>query len=68
MMDRIPRGTDLTLGEMSALRDVIARSAISTGTVPKLCRERLLALGLISTGMGLLMPTPAGRIVARMMQ
>ncbi|MEJ0027860.1 MAG: hypothetical protein WDN01_17685 [Rhizomicrobium sp.] len=67
-MDRIPRGTDLTAGEMSALRDIIARSAISTGSVPRLCRERLLALGLVSTGMGLVMPTPAGRIVARMMQ
>ncbi len=68
MMDRIPRGSDLTEGEMRALRDVIARSAISTGTVPRSSRERLLALGLISAGMGLLMPTPAGRIVARMVQ
>jgi len=68
MMDRIPRGTDLTEGEMRALRDVIARSVISTGSVPRLCRERLLTLGLISAGMGLLTPTPAGRIVARMMQ
>ncbi|MEI9990389.1 MAG: hypothetical protein WDM86_10145 [Rhizomicrobium sp.] len=67
-MDRIPRGTDLTLDEMTALRDVIARSAGSLGSVPRHCRERLLALGLISTGMGLVMPTPAGRIVARMMQ
>ncbi len=67
-MERIPRGTDLTPGEMSALRDVIARSTITSGTISKPCRTRLLALGLISTGMGLLIPTPAGRIVARMMQ
>jgi hypothetical protein len=65
-MDHIPRGSDLTDGEMHALRDVIARNASSTGTVSRRHRERLLALGLISAGMGLLMPTPAGRIVARM--
>ena len=68
MMDRIPRGTDLTAGEMSALRDVIAHSVSSSRIMPRHCRDRLLALGLISAGMGLLMPTPAGRIVARMMQ
>jgi hypothetical protein len=65
-MDRIPRGSDLTDEEMRALHDVIARNTSATGTVPRPCRERLLALGLISAGMGLLMPTPAGRIVARM--
>jgi hypothetical protein len=64
-MDPIPRGTDLTPGEMRVLKDVIARSFISAGTVPKLRRERLLAMGLISAGMGGLMPTPTGRIVAR---
>ncbi len=67
-MDRIPRGSDLTESEMRALRDVIARSATSLGSIPRLCRARLLALGLITTGMGLVLPTPAGRIVARMMQ
>ncbi len=65
-MDHIPRGSDLTDGEMAALRDVITRNASSTGSVPRQHRERLLTLGLISAGMGLLMPTPAGRIVARM--
>jgi hypothetical protein len=29
-------------------------------------RERLQSMGLISIGMGGLMPTPTGRIVARM--
>ena len=67
-MDRIPRGSDLSTAEMSALRGIIARSASSLGTVPRLQRERLLTLGLITAGMGLLLPTPAGRIVARMMQ
>ncbi len=67
-MDRIPRGSDLTVDEMAALRDVIARNVSSTATVSRPSREKLLSLGLISAGMGLLMPTPAGRIVARMMQ
>ncbi|HEY0107621.1 MAG TPA: hypothetical protein VGB91_16180 [Rhizomicrobium sp.] len=67
-MDRIPRGSDLTPSEMAALRGLISRGIGSKATVPKLCRERLLALGLMSAVMGLFMPTPAGRIVARMMQ
>ena len=67
-MDRIPRAEDLTEGEMKSLRDLISRSVIGAATMAKVSRERLLALGLISSGMGLLMPTPAGRIVARMMQ
>ena len=66
MMDHIPRGSDLTENEMTALRDVITRNTAGIGTIARPCRERLLALGLISSGMGLLMPTPAGRIVARM--
>jgi hypothetical protein len=67
-MDHIPRESDLTDDEMHALRDVIARNTSATGTVPRRPREKLLALGLISAGMGLLMPTPAGRIVARMVR
>ncbi|MEI9996007.1 MAG: hypothetical protein WDM91_15535 [Rhizomicrobium sp.] len=67
-MDRIPRADELSDGEMKALRDVITRSVIPVATVPKASRERLIALGLITGGMGLLMPTPAGRIVARMLQ
>jgi hypothetical protein len=65
-MDHIPRGSDLAEDEMAALRDVINRNTSATGTVPRRLREKLLALGLITAGMGLLMPTPAGRIVARM--
>ncbi len=64
-MDQMPRGGDLTAGEMRTLKDVIARSFVSASTVPKLRRERLLAMGLVSIGMGGLMPTPTGRIVAR---
>jgi hypothetical protein len=65
-MDEIPRSSELTAGEMRVLKDVIARSFITFGSVPKLRRERLLAMGLVSAGMGGLMPTPMGRIVARM--
>ncbi len=65
-MDEIPRSSDLTAGELRALRDIISRSFITTRSIPTLRRERLLAMGLISAGMGGLMPTPMGRIVARM--
>ena len=65
-MDQIPRGSDLTSGELTTLKTIIARSFVSASTVPKLRRERLLDMGLITAGMGGLMPTPMGRIVARM--
>jgi len=64
-MDKIPRAGDLTTGEMATLKDIIARSFVSAGTVPRLRRERLLDMGLVTAGMGGLMPTPTGRIVAR---
>ena len=66
MQEQIPRSTDLTPGELRVLKDVITRSFIPKGAVTKLRRERLLAMGLISAGMGGLMPTPMGRIVARL--
>jgi hypothetical protein len=65
-MNDIPRSSELTADEMRVLRDVIARSFITFGSVPKLRRERLIAMGLVTAGMGGLMPTPMGRIVARM--
>ena len=65
-MSEMPRSSDLTPGEMQTLKNIIAASFVSAKTVPKLRRERLLALGLVSAGMGGLMPTPTGRIVARM--
>jgi hypothetical protein len=67
-MDRIPNAGELSDGEMKGLREVISRSMVGAGTIPARHRDRLLELGLISRGMGLLMPTPAGRIVARMPQ
>ncbi|HEX4859677.1 MAG TPA: hypothetical protein VFV07_00480 [Rhizomicrobium sp.] len=64
-MDRIPRAHELTLEEMSALRRVVANSFTPGGQINRVQRERLLELGLISSAMGGLVPTPAGRILAR---
>ena len=65
-MERIPNRGDVTPDELTSLRMVVDCSFISTGAIPALRRARLLQLGLIQNGMGGLMPTPAGRIVARM--
>jgi hypothetical protein len=64
-MDRIPRAHELTSGEMSALRSIVGGSFTPGGHVNALQRARLLELGLIQRAMGGLMPTPAGRILAR---
>ena len=64
-MDRIPRQSELTSEEIGALRAVVARSFTPGGHINPLHRERLLALGLIRSAMGGLIPTPAGRILAR---
>lgn len=65
-MDRIPNRGDLTSEEMAALRLIVAHSFMSKGSMPASRRARLIELGLIQSGMGGLMPTPTGRIVARM--
>jgi hypothetical protein len=65
-MDHFARSSNLTAAELVCLRHIIARSFVSKGAVSVLRRERLQSLGLISFGMGGLMPTPTGRIVARM--
>jgi hypothetical protein len=64
-MERIPRAHELTSGEMSALRGIVAGSFTPSGQVNLVQRERLLELGLIQHAMGGLMSTPAGRILAR---
>jgi len=66
MMNRIPTALDLTLQEFVSLRNIVIRSFTPTHQVAAPDKERLLELGLIQTGMGGLMPTPAGRIVARL--
>jgi hypothetical protein len=65
-VDRIPNRADVTADELASLRLIVDSSFVSTGTIPGPRRARLLQLGLIQNGMGGLMPTPAGRIVARM--
>jgi hypothetical protein len=50
---------------MSALRAIVGSSFTSRSHVNPLQQKRLIELGLIHYAMGGLMPTPAGRIVAR---
>ena len=64
-MERIPRQHELTSEEISALRSVVAGSFTPSGHINRFQRERLLELGLIHCAMGSLVPTPAGRILAR---
>ena len=66
VMNRIPSASDLTVGEWASLRDIVLRSFTPRGQVGASDRKRLLELGLIQYGMGGVMPTPAGHIVARL--
>jgi hypothetical protein len=65
-MTRIPSAQDLTLREWASLRDIVLRSFTPSGQIAASDRKRLLALGLIQCGMGGMIPTPAGHIVARL--
>ncbi|MDB5736236.1 MAG: hypothetical protein JWP16_1096 [Alphaproteobacteria bacterium] len=65
-MTRIPNQLDLSADELKTLRDIVGRSFTPIGQINVQQRSRLLELGLILGGMGGLMPTPAGRIVARL--
>ncbi len=67
-MNRIPNARELTAEEMKALRGIVGSSFTSRSHVNQARQERLIALGLIQLAMGGLMPTPAGRIVARVRQ
>jgi len=58
--------SDLTLVELQTLRRVVAQSFVSRGTLSKLHRDRLSSLGLIQCALGGVMPTPAGKMAARM--
>lgn len=64
-MNHIPNAGDLTPDEMKSLRLIVAHSFMSKTALHAEHRQRLIELGLIQTGMGGLMPTPAGRIAAR---
>jgi hypothetical protein len=64
-VDRIPNASDITHEEMKSLRLIVAHNFMSKSVLNAEHRARLIELGLIQTGMGGLMPTPAGRIAAR---
>jgi hypothetical protein len=65
-MTRIPNALELTLTELASLRGIVIRSFTPAHQVAAPDRERLLQLGLVQCGMGGLMPTPAGHMVARL--
>jgi hypothetical protein len=62
---RIPSALELTLAEWTTLRAIVASSFTPTRQIDLGHKARLLELGLVQSGMGGLMPTPAGRMVAR---
>jgi hypothetical protein len=64
-MGRLYTATDLTTEELIALRLVVERSFMSQSSLTLSQRTKLLEMGLIQRGMGGLMPTPAGRLAAR---
>jgi hypothetical protein len=67
-LNRIPSARELTPEEMKTLRGIVGSSFTSSGHVNPVQQKRLIALGLVQSAMGGLMPTPAGRVVARRAQ
>jgi hypothetical protein len=65
-VNTLPNAADLTTPELVSLRLVLSRSFMSRRALPSTHRTRLLELGLIQQGMGGIMPTPAGRMAARL--
>ena len=65
-MQRIPTALELKPGELITLRNIVADSFTPTRNISGTDRARLLQLELIRCGMGGVMATPAGRIVARL--
>lgn len=55
----------LNAAELLSLRLLVGRSFMTSTAIPAAARVRLLELGLIQRGMGGLLPTPSGRICAR---
>jgi hypothetical protein len=64
-MDRIPNALDLTLGELASLKMIVLNGFTPLRHVHADQIARLLKLELITSALGGLMPTPAGRIVSR---
>ncbi|MEJ1968963.1 MAG: hypothetical protein WDN03_10105 [Rhizomicrobium sp.] len=64
-MRRLPTADELTAEELAALRLVVSQSFMTRTSMSAAASASLLHLGLIQRSMGGLMPTPAGRICAR---
>ena len=62
-MRRMTLNSDLTSDELKSLGDVAG--GLMSRNIPKAHRARLVELRLIQDLMGILIPTPEGRIVAR---
>ena len=62
-MNRLPNAEDLTAAEFASL--LLVAPGFMSRTIPRAHQARLMELGLIRSAMGGLMPTPAGRMVAR---
>ena len=65
-MNRISAPSDLTRDEITLLRLIVTRSFMSKRSISSARCARLLELGLVQSGMGGIMPTPAGHMAARM--
>jgi len=63
-MNRFPGANELSSAEFSSLL-LVAPGFISSGAISKAHQVRLVQLGLIQRALGGLLPTPAGRMVAR---
>jgi len=61
-MSRMTNSADLTPGELGSLSAVAG--GLMSRNIPKAQRERLVELRLITDQMGILIPTPEGRIVS----
>lgn len=64
-MTTLPHASDLTAEELVSLRLILSRSFMSKNALPAAHRLKLLKLGMIQQGMGGILPTPAGRMAAR---
>jgi hypothetical protein len=65
-VDRISSRSGLTVDEITLLRLIVTSSFMSKGSMSATRCARLFEMGLIQKGMGGVMPTPAGRMAARL--
>jgi hypothetical protein len=65
-VNRISAPSDLTIDEITLLRLIVTRSFMSKRSISSARYARLLERGLVQSGMGGIMPTPAGQMAAHM--